>query len=152
MHDEIERPIHAFSAAWAERDGGRMAACFTDDAHFVAYDGTRLRGGQAIGAWHQPALDTVLRGTTLDVRVDEVRMLTPDLALVLGSGGPVDEAGSERSRLAGDSYETFLVTRVGSGDWRLCSLQVTRRRPLRDAADARIWQDFNASWVRHKLG
>jgi len=73
MNDAVTKPVFDFNAAWAVIRGDQMAVCFTDDAHFVAYDGIRLIGGKAIGDWHQPALDTVLRHTTLNTRVDDVR-------------------------------------------------------------------------------
>ncbi len=143
----ITRPIHDFAAAWAQHSGAKMAECFTDDAHFIAFDGTRLRGGKAIGDWHQPSLDTRLRNTTLDTRIDEVRFLTSDLALVTGSGGLKDDKSSDRSIRAGDSYETFLVKRLAGGEWKILSLQVTRRRPINGAANATIWKVFNLAWV-----
>lgn len=46
MDDAIERPIHDFVAAWAAGSGAKMAECFTEDAYFVAFDGTRLNGRQ----------------------------------------------------------------------------------------------------------
>jgi len=60
MNDAVTKPVFDFNAAWAVTRGDQMAGCFTDDAHFVASDGTRLIGGKTIGDWHQPALDTVL--------------------------------------------------------------------------------------------
>jgi uncharacterized protein (TIGR02246 family) len=147
LEDAITQPIHAFSVAWAQRSGTKMADVFTDDAHFIAFDGTRLKGAKAIGDWHQPSLDTRLRNTTLDSRVDEIRMLTDDLALVTGSGGPVDKSGSARSRRMGESHETFLVKRLDSGEWKLLSLQVTRWRPINAAANAVIWKAFNLAWA-----
>jgi uncharacterized protein (TIGR02246 family) len=143
----IIQPILDFEAAWAQKSGAKMAESFTADAHFIAFDGTRLRGGEAIGQWHQPSLDTRLRHTTLNTTIDEVRMLTDDLALVTGSGGPQDESGSERSRFEGESHETFLVERQADGQWKILSLQVTRLRPINAAINGLIWKAFNAAWV-----
>jgi uncharacterized protein (TIGR02246 family) len=147
IEQAVTKPIHDFNAAWAARSGAAMAETFTDDAHFIAFDGTRLTGGTAIGDWHQPSLDTRLRNTTLNTVIDEIRMLAPDLALVTGSGGPQDRTGSTRSRRMGESHETFLVKRLADGEWKLLSLQVTRRRPIRGAINALIWQAFNLAWV-----
>lgn len=143
----ITKPIDDFAAAWAAHSGAAMADTFTDDAHFIAFDGTRLHGGKAIGDWHQPSLDTRLRNTTLQTRIDEIRMLGDDLALVTGSGGFVDARGSERSRIAGDSHETFLVRRQPTGEWKLLSLQVTRYRPINGRVNAMIWTAFNRAWA-----
>lgn len=139
MSEAIKRPIHDFVAAWAAGSGDLMAQCFTDDAYFTAFDGTRLKGGKAIGAWHQPALDTVLKGSKLEIRIDEVQMLGPDLALVATSGGPLGKAG--------DSREVNLVKRLESGEWKLAALQVTRRRPIHGALNAILWGAFDAAWT-----
>ena len=148
MEAAIKKPIFDFSAAWAAGSGRKMAECFTHDAHFIAFDGTRLKGRTAIGDWHQPALDTVLRHTTLDIRVDDIEMLTADLALVTGSGGPRDDKGTERSRLAGDSYSTYLVKQLAAGEWKLLSLQVTRQRQIsHTVTNAMIWKAFNSAWA-----
>jgi uncharacterized protein (TIGR02246 family) len=147
MDDAIKKPIMDFATAWAELSGEKMALCFTDDAHFVAYDGTKLRGGKAIGDWHQPSLNTVLRNTTLDQKIDEIRMLTPDLALVLGSGGPIDDQASGKSKLLGDSHVTFLVRLVSQNDWKISMLQVTRKRRVTGQSSALIWQAFNFAWA-----
>jgi uncharacterized protein (TIGR02246 family) len=151
MNDSIKKPIVDFSSAWDEKSGGMMALCFTDDAHFVAYDGTNLIGGKAIGDWHQPALNTVLRGTTLKQEIHSIQMLTPDLALAFGSGGPVDEQASAKSKLLGDSHVTFLVKRVTSDDWKISLLQVTRKRRVTGQNSAMIWQAFNLAWVGDTL-
>jgi uncharacterized protein (TIGR02246 family) len=145
--DAIKQPIFDFVAAWAEGSGDKLARCFTDDAYFVAFDGTRLTGGAAIGAWHQPAFDRWLRGTTLDVRIDDVRLLAPDLALVASTGGALDRRGSPRSRRVGTSHEVNVVKKLASGEWKLAALQVTRRRPIHGFVNALIWQAFNWFWV-----
>lgn len=139
MEKGVEKPIFDFVAAWADGSGEKMARCFTDDAYFVAFDGTRLKGGKAIGDWHQPALDTVLRGTKLEIAIDEVRMLSPDLALVSTSGGA--------NRRGGNSHEINLVKRLESGEWKLAALQVTRQRPIAGARNAIVWQLFDFAWT-----
>ena len=147
MDDAITKPISAFVAAWAEGSGSKLAECFTDDAYFVAFDGTRLKGGKAIGEWHQPAFDSVLRNTRLDIRIDEIQMLAPDLALVSTSGGALDKSGTRKSRLMGESHEINLVKRLAGGEWKLAALQVTRRRPIHGVLNAILWQSFNAAWA-----
>lgn len=148
MEDAIKQPINDFVAAWAEGSGDKLGSCFTDDAHFVAFDGTRLKGGKAIGAWHQPAFNTVLHNTTLSIRIDDIRMLTPDLALVIGTGGAQDQRGSRKSRMMGESQETYLVKKLENTVWKLLSLQVTRRRPINGLRNALVWQAFNFLWLK----
>ena len=40
---------------WNEGSGNDFAAPFTDDADFVGFDGTHLRGRQEIALFHQRA-------------------------------------------------------------------------------------------------
>jgi uncharacterized protein (TIGR02246 family) len=147
MESVITKPIRDFADAWAEGNGNKMAKCFTEDAYFVAFDGTRLKGGKAIGDWHQPALNTVLRGTKLDVQIDELRMLAPDLALVATSGGPVNGRPSSFSKLIGASYELQLVHKNANDEWKILGLQVTRRRPIHGVINALVWQVWNYAWA-----
>jgi hypothetical protein len=46
-----------------------MAECFTDDAHFVAYAGSRLTGGKATGDWRILSLQ-VTRGREIHLAGD----------------------------------------------------------------------------------
>jgi uncharacterized protein (TIGR02246 family) len=147
MNDVIEKPIFDFAAAWAEGNGAKLGECFTDDALFVAFDGTRLTGGKAIGEWHQRPFDTVLRNTTLQIHIDEVRMLSPELALVTSTGGLQNRKRSRRSRKSGDSHETYLVKQIDETTWKLISLQVTRNRPIGGFPNVLIWLTFNFLWV-----
>jgi hypothetical protein len=56
----------------------------------------------------------VLRHTTPDLGVDEVRRLAPDLARVATSDG-----GAPRSRRVGASHALNLVQRQANGKWKL---------------------------------
>ena len=49
--------------AWGRGDGSAYGALFTDDAEYVAFDGSRTVGRQAIAESHQRLFDTWLKGT-----------------------------------------------------------------------------------------
>jgi uncharacterized protein (TIGR02246 family) len=54
--------------AWNAGDGAAFAAPFTDDANFVAFEGTRLKGQQETALFHQRMFDTVVNGSRLRAR------------------------------------------------------------------------------------
>src|SRR5687768_4423506 len=75
--------------AWGRGDGDAYGALFTEDADYVAFDGSSRRGTEAIGAEHQQLFDTWLKGTRLVGQIDSLRFLGPDVALVHASGGTI---------------------------------------------------------------
>ena len=52
--------------AWNTGDGAAFAAPFTEDADFVAFEGTHLKGRQEITSFHQRICDTVVKGSRLE--------------------------------------------------------------------------------------
>ena len=66
--------------AWNHGDAAGFAAPFAEDADFIAFEGTHLRGRAAIIGFHQPLFDTALKGTRLEGSVKFVRFVTPHLA------------------------------------------------------------------------
>lgn len=75
----------------------------------------------------------MLKGTTLDIRVDDIRMLAPDLALV---------ATSERG-----SRVINVVKRLENGAWKLTALRVTRSRPIHGGLrNVLLWGAFDRAW------
>ena len=55
---------------------------FTDDADFVAFEGTHLKGRQEIASFHQRIFDTLVKGSRLEGEVKFVRFLSPQLAVM----------------------------------------------------------------------
>ena len=96
-------------AAWGRGDGEAYGALFTEDADYVAFDGSNRRGTRAIATEHQQLFDTWLKGTRLVGQIDTLRFLGPDVALVHASGGTIfpgqkdTRAGARRSRRSSPS-------------------------------------------------
>ena len=63
--------------AWNRCNVRDFAAPFADDADFIAFDGTHLKGRNQIVAGHQALFETAIRGTRLDGGVHFVRFLGP---------------------------------------------------------------------------
>ena len=110
--------------AWGRGDGPAYGALFTDDADYVAFDGSRTVGRPAIAESHQQLFDTWLRGTRLTGRIEAVRFLGPDVALVHATGGTIF-AGEAAPRPSRDSVQTLVAVR-GDGEWRFTAFHNTR--------------------------
>jgi uncharacterized protein (TIGR02246 family) len=68
--------------AWNAGDAAAFAAPFTDDADFIAFEGTHLKGRREIASFHHQIFDTVVKGTRLQGEVKFVRFLGPALAVM----------------------------------------------------------------------
>jgi uncharacterized protein (TIGR02246 family) len=102
--------------AWNAGDGAAFAAPFTDDADFVVWDGTHLKGREELALFTQRIFDTVMKGSRLAGEVKFVRLLSPVLAvmhLVVGVTLP----GQIKASPSRDSMELNVV-RKRDGEWR----------------------------------
>ena len=124
--------------AWNQGSGEAFAAPFAEDAHFVAFDGSILRGRKQIAEVHQRLFDHWLRGTRLVGGATRVRFLGPDAAVVLTVGGTIMR-GKSRPAPERDSIQT-LVAHRGADGWSFVSFQNTRLRPIgANAVSALLW-------------
>ncbi len=110
--------------AWGTGDGPGYGALFTDAADYVGFDGSRTVGRQAIAESHQRLFDTWLRGSRLTGRIEAVRLLNPDVALVHATGGTI-LAGETAPRPSRDSIQTLVAVRR-DGEWRFTAFHNTR--------------------------
>ena len=102
-----------------------FAAQFTDDADFVAWQGTHLKGRQEIASFTQRVFDTVVTGSHLEGEVVFVHLLSPALAL-MHSVVRMAFRGQTATSLSRDSMELTVVTKR-DGAWRGEGLLNARR-------------------------
>jgi uncharacterized protein (TIGR02246 family) len=128
--DEAEiRGLHGqVLAGWNEASGDAFAAPFSEDADFVGFDGSVVRGRRRIAETHQELFDKWLKGTRLVEERTTVRFLGADVAVVLSVGGTVMRGKSEPAPER-DSIQTLVATRDTDG-WKFVSFQNTRIRPI----------------------
>ena len=138
--------VDELTAGWLAGDGKRFAAPFGERAHFVAFDGTVLTGPSEIAAFHQKAFDTHLRGTALDVTVEEVRPVAERVWLVFASGG-ISKIGGSTAERTGESVQTYLC-REEEGKIYIEAFQNTRVRPVTDQQSAEVWRAFDELWQK----
>jgi uncharacterized protein (TIGR02246 family) len=109
-------------AAWGRGDGNAYGVLFTDDADYIAFDGSRTVGGRAIAKAHQTLFDTWLKGTRLTGQVENLRFLGPDVAVLLTTGGTLMP---KKQRAVRPSIQTLVAVRHGAG-WRFAAFHNTR--------------------------
>lgn len=131
---EDEIAIRALSGqmqeAWARADADAYVAPFTEDADYVVFDGTHLRGRQEIADAHRPLWNSILKGSMLVYVSSSIRFLSSDVALIHSKGAVLkrhQKAPSRRSL----SVQTMVAVRQ-DGAWRIAAFQNTRYRPFAD--------------------
>ena len=110
--------------AWGRGDGDAYGALFTEDADYVAFDGSNRRGTRAIAGEHQQLFDTWLKGTRLVGQIDSLRFLGPDVALLRTTGGTIFP-GQKDARGRRPSIQTLVAVRRPEG-WRFAAFHNTR--------------------------
>jgi uncharacterized protein (TIGR02246 family) len=135
---------------WNQGSGDAFAAVFTEDGDLVGFDGTHFKGRQEIAPFHQRLFDKWLKGSRLVGEVKDVRVLSPDVALMHAVGGTVLRGKSEPVPER-DSIQTLVATRQ-DGEWRLAAFQNTRLHPMDSSAGPfLIWTLSDLLWKVFRL-
>jgi len=129
---------------WGRGDGDAYGSRFTEDADYVAFDGTRTTGRRNIAASHQQLFDKYLKGTRLTGRIESIRFLGPDIALVYATGGTVMR-GKNRPSPGRDSIQTLVAVRHGD-EWRFTAFHNSRIRPMNSGTGFMIWALTDKLW------
>jgi uncharacterized protein (TIGR02246 family) len=124
---EIRAIVDRMFDAWGRGDAAAYHADLTDDADYVAFDGSRRSKADSIRS-HENLFRTVLYGSRLTGQVESVRFVTPDVAVVHLTGSVV-EGWRQRMRRRRLSRQTMVVVRR-DGRWQVTAFHNTRVRPL----------------------
>ena len=128
---------HALQDAWNRGDAAGYASLFTDDADFVAWNGSRGRGRQAIEDGHRRLFDGPLAGSRMvlvdddaeSVPPESLRFVRPDVAIMVISSA-VTPAGQSAASPDHRSVQTFVLVKNGDR-WRIAAFQNTRGADVR---------------------
>jgi uncharacterized protein (TIGR02246 family) len=136
----IRTLLAATETAWAAGDGTAYAACFTTDATYTTYIGTVYHGADEIGRAHQALFDKFLKGTRMTSRIEELRFLTPDVAVLTTRGhvGKPGRTGKAENPGDFDKVQTYTVVREPDGHWRIAAFQNTKQRKLMEAVSFKM--------------
>jgi len=119
---------------WNRGDAAGYASLFTDDADFVAWNGSYGRGRQAIEDGHRRLFDGPLAGSRMILVDDDaksapplsLRFVRPDVAIMVTSSA-VTPAGQVATRPDHQSVQTFVLTKNGDC-WRVAAFHNTRQQ------------------------
>lgn len=144
-----EAPIQALFQqlllAWNRGDGTAYGELFTEDADYITFDGTHVKGREDIARSHQQLFDTHLKGSRLVGRVKDVRFLSPTVALVHATGGTI-MAGKSTPSAERDSIQT-LVAIQREGEWLFTAFHNNRQRPIMSSTGGLvIWLLSDQLW------
>lgn len=125
---EIRTLFDALMRAWTDNDAVAYGACFTADADYVSYDGTRAVGRAAMQDAHDRLFRGVLAGSALVGEVESIRYVAPGVAVVHGTASVLMPWRSTlpKRRL---SRQTLVAVHTDDG-WRFTALQNGRVRPV----------------------
>ncbi len=112
--------------AWNQGSGAAFASGFTEDGDLVGFDGSHLRGRDEIAPFHQQLFDKWLKGSRLVGKVEDLRFLAPDVAVLHALGGTILRSKSKPSP-GRDSIQTLVATKH-EGEWHFAAFQNTRLR------------------------
>jgi uncharacterized protein (TIGR02246 family) len=128
--DEEIRTLWAEACdAWTHGDADAYGDTFTADVDYVPYDGSVVRGREAVVDSHDRLFRGVLAGSALVGEVESIRYVHPDVAIVHTMGSVLMPWRSTlpKRRL---SRQTVVAVRTSEG-WRFTALHNTRVRPVR---------------------
>lgn len=108
-------------AAWG--DAVAYAECFTPDADFIIANGMVEHGWQEIAEGHDVIFSAWARNSRLEGRIDSIRFLTPDVAVLIAYGHIVylDNRSSDDNKR---TVYTLIAQRTDTG-WRFAGYQNT---------------------------
>lgn len=117
--------VHRQRMAWA-KDGVAFANTFTDDADFVAVDGSHLRTRDEIDRSLQEGFDGFMAGTRMSqARERTIRFPLPDLAVMVTSGVCVLQPGEENCTPEALSIQTRVAVKR-NGEWLFTTFHNSR--------------------------
>jgi uncharacterized protein (TIGR02246 family) len=116
--EDAIRAIHQqMIDAWNAGDGSAFAAPFTDDADFITFEGTHLKGRRNIALFNQRIFDTVRKGTRLEGEVKFVRIISPVIAMMHSAVRVLLPGQTAPSPVRQSAQLSFFTKH--DGEWRI---------------------------------
>ncbi len=140
MSEPIQELLNRAYAAWGAGDADAYAACFTEDARYVAYDGDTFVGRQQIAQAHRPLFTRWLAGSRLEQHSLVAREVAPGVIVANGSGAVLLK-GRTKASASRISTQTWVAVQR-EGNWLLASFHNTRYRPFARTLLGRVFGLF----------
>ena len=136
LDEEAVRALpRAFSAAWAEHNGHKLAEIMAEDVDFVTVRGVWLQGRAKFEKYHTRILSGRFRDATNTPLEMRVRFLRPDEAVVHWSWVIEGEKGADGSPQPKRFGIMTMVARKTDKGWKVIVAQNTNGGPSVTEAD-----------------
>lgn len=125
------------SDTWGRGDAAGYAALFTQDAQYTTNFGFTLQGRAQIEDGHRLLFESPRRSEELVLLFGEepqIRLVRPDVAIVLIGGGTSDDGEVSLRENGARSTLTYVMLREPAG-WLISMFQNTRRTPMPGAEE-----------------
>ncbi|MEU9877223.1 SgcJ/EcaC family oxidoreductase [Streptomyces phaeochromogenes] len=127
---QLKRLIQRQADAWNRGDGTAFANTYAEDAEFITFDGTHLRGRPEMARNFQIYFDNYTKGTRLVFTKVPVTLRYPmPTTAVMITNGCVANPGEPECRPDSHSVQTYVAAHRERG-WELVSFQNTRVQNL----------------------
>jgi len=107
---------------WNAGDGVRYGAAFADDSDFVTVRGEHARGVQEITDGHQRIFDSIYRGSTVRLDLENAQQVAPGVVIAVATSTLDAPSGPLQGRHS--SRMTLTIADSGEG-WRVAALHNT---------------------------
>jgi uncharacterized protein (TIGR02246 family) len=117
---DIEKNVASMEEGWRQKDGKMYASAFAETHDFIVWNGYYFRDNTRAGcaAAHQQLFNSIFKTIDIKLKVDKVKYLRPDIALVHVLGAAY-EKGKEPGKDPGVLMS--LVMEKKAGKWEIVS-------------------------------
>lgn len=116
---------------WNKGDGEFYAAPFDEEADYIAFDGSHIKGRAAIASTHQELFDKWVKGSRLVGEIKDIRFLSAETALLQTTGGTILK-GKDKPAPERDSIQTLVAVKK-NGEWKFTAFHNNRFRPIKES-------------------
>ncbi len=120
--NQIENVIKTLVEAWSNGDAEMFASPFSEDADFTVWFGMKLNGKKEIAFGHNIIFKEFYANTVWDLKIDKIRFVGQDLALVHCSGAILSEGMD--SPTEPDAVPLLVFQKINE-EWKIITLQNT---------------------------
>ena len=130
--------LGALESCWRAGDADAYAALHTEDATYVAFDGTVMTGREEIADGHRPLFAGIMRGSRLATVDRTVHFPAPDTAVVVQRAGVIMRWQRRTTPSAKRLSTNTTVLRHDGSRWTVTAFQNTRYHPWAKTLTGRL--------------
>lgn len=120
--NQIENNVKILVDAWAKGDAELFASPFSENADFTVWFGLKLSGQKEIAFGHNIIFKEFYANTVWDLKIDKIRFVGQEIALVHCSGAVLKEG--EDSPTEPDAVPLLVFQKINE-EWKIITLQNT---------------------------